>query len=113
MKAKEYFNQVLNENKDKIIEWRLCNAFNNMILEAKQIAKIRKAKSEQAWLNIFKELEIKSYAFIAMCNEIEPFKSEGNIKRDAFVLYLEQTQPKLSSIYKKLKGENNDNSRND
>jgi hypothetical protein len=40
MKAKEYFNQFLNENQDKVIEWRLVNAFRQMVLEVEQIAKM-------------------------------------------------------------------------
>ncbi len=97
MKAKEYFNQFLNENQDKIVEWRLVNAFRQMVLEIEQIAKIRNAKSDNSLLAIFNEIEIKSHSFIKMVNEIEPFKSEGIVKYDAFKLFIKQTSPSLAA----------------
>ena len=97
MKAKEYFNQFLNENQDKLIEWRLINAFRQMVLEVEQIAKMRNAKSGTALISIFKEIEIKSHSFIRLVNETEPFKTEETVKYDAFKLFVEQSSPELAS----------------
>ena len=98
MKAKEYFNQFLNENQDKIVEWRLVNAFRQMVLEVEQIAKMRSAKSDTALAAIFKEIETKSHSFIRLVNETEPFKSEGTVKYDAFKLFVEQSSPSLAAV---------------
>ncbi len=98
MKAKEYFNQFLNENQDKIAEWRLVNAFRQMVLEVEQIAKMRSAKSDTALVAIFKEIETKSHSFIRLVNETEPFKSEGTVKYDAFKLFVEQSSPSLADV---------------
>ena len=98
MKAKEYFNQFLNENQDKTIEWRLVHAFRQMFLEVEQIAKMRRTKSDTALVAIFKEIETKSHSFIRLVNEIEPFKSEGTVKRDAFKLFVEQSSPSLAAM---------------
>lgn len=98
MKAKEYFNQFLNENQDKVIEWRLVNAFRQMVLEVEQIAKMRSAKSDTALVAIFKEIETKSHSFIRMVNETEPFKTEGTVKYDAFKLFIEQSSPSLADV---------------
>ena len=59
MKAKEYFNQFLNENHDKSVEWRLVNAFRQMVLEVEQIAKMRSAKSKSSFQKISKNLIIE------------------------------------------------------
>lgn len=98
MKAKEYFNQFLNENQDKIVEWRLVNVFRQMFLEVEQIAKMRNAKSETAFASIFKEIETKSHSFIRLVNETEPFKSEGTVKYDAFKLFIEQASPSFAAV---------------
>ena len=98
MKAKEYFNQFLNENQDKIVEWRLVNAFRQMVLEVEQIAKMRNAKSDTALVAIFKEIETKSHLFIRLVNETEPFKSERTVKYDAFKLFVEQSSPSLAAV---------------
>ena len=98
MKAKEYFNQFLNENKDKTVEWRLVNAFRQMVLEVEQIAKMRSAKSDTSLVAIFKEIETKSHSFIRLVNETEPFKSEGTVKYDAFKLFVEQSSPSLAAV---------------
>lgn len=98
MKAKEYFNQFLNENQDKVVEWRLVNAFRQMFLEVEQIAKMRSAKTDTALIYIFKEIEIKSHSFIRLVNETEPFKSEGAIKYDAFKIFVEQSSPSLAAV---------------
>jgi len=98
MKAKEYFNQFLNENHDKAVEWRLVNAFRQMVLEVEQIAKMRNAKSDTALVSIFKEIETKSHSFIRIVNETEPFKSEGTVKYDAFKLFVEQSSPSLAAV---------------
>ena len=98
MKAKEYFNQFLNENQDKIVEWRLINAFRQMVLEVGQIAKMRSAKSDTALVAIFKEIETKSHSFIRLVNETEPFKTEGSVKYDAFKLFAEQSSPSLADV---------------
>jgi phage terminase small subunit len=98
MKAKEYFNQFLNENQDKVIELRLVNAFRQMVLEVEQIAKMRSAESDTALVSIFKEIETKSHSFIRLVNETEPFKSEGTVKYDAFKLFVEQSSPSLAAV---------------
>ena len=98
MKAKEYFNQFLNENQDKTIEWRLVYAFQQMVLEVEKIAKMRNAKADTALVAIFKEIETKSHSFIRMINETEPFKSEGTVKHDAFKLFVEKSSPSLAAI---------------
>lgn len=98
MKAKEYFNQFLNENQDKTIEWRLVNAFRQMVLEVEQIAKMRSAKSDTALVAIFKEIETKSHSFIRLVNETDPFKTEGTVKYDAFKLFIEQSSPSLAAV---------------
>lgn len=98
MKAKEYFKEFLNENQDKILEWRLVNAFRQMVLEVNQIAKMRNVKSDTALVAIFKEIEIKSHSFIRLVNETEPFKSEGTVKYDAFKLFVEQSSPSLAAV---------------
>lgn len=97
-KDKEDFNQFLNENQDKLIEWRLINAFRQMVLEVEQIAKMRNAKSEIALISIFKEIETKSHSFIRLVNETEPFKTEGTVKYDAFKLFVEQSSPDLAAV---------------
>ena len=104
MKAKEYFNRFINENQDRSVEVRLLMVFNDMLLEIKTIQKQRNTKSDKAFIAIMKELEIKSYAFIKLANEIEPFKSEGELKHDAFMLFVEQQYPELAKIYYKMKG---------
>jgi phage terminase small subunit len=98
VKAKDYFSQFLNENQAEIVEWRLVNAFRQMVLEVEQIAKMRSAKTDSALIAIFKEIEIKSHSFIRMINETEPFKSEGTVKYDAFKLFVEQTSPGLFAV---------------
>jgi hypothetical protein len=98
MKAKEYFNQFLNENQDKSVEWRLVNAFRQMVLEVEKIAKMRNAKSDSAFVAIFKEIETKSRSFILLVNETEPFKTKGMVKSDAFKRFVELSYPSLAAI---------------
>jgi hypothetical protein len=98
MKAKEYFSQFLNENQDKVVEWRLVNAFRQMVLEVEQIAKMRNAKSDTALVAIFKEIETKSHSFIRLVNETEPFKTEGTVKYHAFKLFVQQSSPSLADV---------------
>jgi hypothetical protein len=98
MKAIEYFNDYLNKNQDKTAEWRLIDTFRRMVIEVEQIAKMRNAKSDAAIRSILKEAEIKSYKFIYLVNETEPFKSEGNVKRDAFKLFIKAKIPRLANL---------------
>ena len=98
MKAKEYFNQFLNENQDKSPEWRIINVFSSMVLEIKSLAKLRHVVYDAALIRIFKETEIKSYAFIRLVNETEYFKLNGILKQDAFKVFVENTSPKLASM---------------
>lgn len=103
MKAKEYFNQFQNENQDKTADWRLFSALRQMVLEVQEIAALRNAKSDAALLAIFKEMEIKSHSFIRLVNEIEPFKTEGVVKLDAFKLFVKSTCIKLyDTIWKEI-----------
>ena len=108
MKAKEYFNRFINENQDRSIELRLLMVFNDMLMEIKTIQNQRNTKSDRAFIAIMKELEVKSRAFVRLVNEIEPFKSEGELKHNAFMLFVEQQYPELAKIYNKFKGKRND-----
>lgn len=98
MKAKEYFEYFLNVNKEDSPEKRLLDCINKMVLEVSEIRKIRNAKTDSAMISIFKEMEVKSHAFIKMVNETEPFKSNGEVKYDAFKLYINQTSPELFNL---------------
>ena len=98
MKAKQYFEQFLNENKEHTIEWRMVNAFRGMLLEVEEIRKSRNAKTNSSMIAIFNEVKKKSYAFIKMVNETEPFKSEGQIKRNAFEIFTRDVDPELGEM---------------
>lgn len=98
MKAKDYFNQFLNENQDQSVEWRLVHALREMFIEIKTIATKRQAQSDSALIAIIKEVETKSKSFIHLVNEIEPFKSEGTIKKDAFRLFVTMESPTLAAL---------------
>jgi hypothetical protein len=98
MRAKEYFRIFNEENQDKSSDIRLIMSLNQMIIEAKNIAKIRNAKSDESIIAIFKEMELKSISFINMLNEIEPYKSEGTIKKDALKLYMHSVTPEFAEL---------------
>src|SRR5574344_1258380 len=98
MKAKQYFEQFLNENKEHTTGWRMVNAFRGMLLEVEEIRKQRNARTNSAMIAIFNEIEKKSHAFINMVNEIEPFKSEGKIKRNAFEIFTRDVDPELGEM---------------
>ncbi len=98
MKATDYFKIFNEENKDKSPEWRLIFALRNMVLEIETIQKARNAQTDNAMIAIFKEIERKSISFIKMINETDPFKSEGNVKNDAFKLFLIGQSPELAKM---------------
>lgn len=93
MKAKDYFKQFNEENQDKIPEWRLIFAFNQMFNEVKEVAKMRNAKSNSAMISIFNEQNQKANSFIRMLNVTDYFTENGRIYQDAFKLYLQEKNP--------------------
>ena len=98
MKAKDYFKKFNEENQDKSVDWRLINSFREMVLEINEIAKMRNVKTDSGLIPIFKEQHLKCNSFCRMLNEIEPYKSEGSIKQDAFKIYMECESPDLAKL---------------
>lgn len=93
MKAKDYYDLVVNENQDQPIEWRFIDALRKMVLEVGEISKMRNAKSDASLIAIFKEVENKSYSFIKMVNENKSLNAD--FKKDSLKLYVKHTHPSL------------------
>lgn len=95
MKAKEYIDNFLNQDKDKSLDHRLVILLGNLILEVKEIGKARNAVLDRAYANIFKEQIQKSVTIFKTLNQLKYFKEIGTIKDDALMLYLKQQSPTL------------------
>jgi hypothetical protein len=96
MKAKDYFTRYVNEYQDKSNEWKVVKTFRDIFCEAQEIAKARNAKTDSAYQNIFKELNLKANSFCRMVNEIDNMQ----LKQDAFMLFVEAENPEFyRSVY--------------
>ena len=100
MKAKEYFNQYLTENQHLSPDGRVIFALNNMVVEVNAIAKMRNATSNGALIAIFEEQNNKANSLIRMLNNVEPFKSEGELKNDALKIFVRTQTPDLADVLK-------------
>lgn len=96
MKAKEYFQQFMNENQSETVDFRLVYAMKQLAMEAQQIAEIRKAQSDSAIIAIMKEQDLKAQSLIKMLNAIEPFKSGQKVFDNAFQIYISKSSPELA-----------------
>ena len=97
MKAIEYFKKYKTENQDKSPEWRIIMTFRQMVLEVKEIAKMRNAQKDDALISIFNEQNRKANSFIKMVN-IEKLNSAEQYKTDGLKIFLLQSDPELSNL---------------
>jgi len=97
-KAKDYFNQYQTENQDRGCDWRLIHALDQILKEFHTLTKARNAQTMPALTAIFRELNQKASKLIAMLNELEPYKTDGQIRPDAFMIFAIERIPVLKNL---------------
>lgn len=101
MKAIDYYNEYLSTKNQLGYEKALVECFRKIVLEVNEIAKMRSAKTDTAYIAIFKEQNKKAISFIKMVNQTEPFVSDSPLIHNAFLLFIKQSKPDLAAILEK------------
>jgi hypothetical protein len=99
MKAKEYFERYVNDTSGKESVILVYEAIISIFLEHKELAKKRNAKSNEAFVAIFEELNKKANSFIKMVNEIEEIQRP----KDILYIYIRHFYKDLYVLIKKHK----------
>jgi len=98
MKAKEYYDQIVNETDKKKEILVIANAF---LQEAKSIMEMRHAKSNQAVISILDEQNKKFIKFASLVNADDTF--DFDIKYTGFKEYVRLELPKVYDEWIKSK----------
>jgi hypothetical protein len=101
MKAKEYYQNYLNNINNISFEFLIVSSLKDMTIEISDIINKRKIKDDNAAISVIKEVNQKANSYINMVNA--HLSEENKIRHNALIYFIESEIPKLKSIVEHLK----------